>query len=155
MSAQYLTFMIDQQTYGVQIASIREINRISDITKVPEAQPFVAGVMNLRGKVIPVVSLRLRMKLPDLETTRETCTIVVDTASGQVGVIVDAVKSVVSLEADKVDETPISQGDRTYIVGIGRTEMGMVMILDIDKCLDSVVATLSQETQSVSAETAA
>ena len=138
MSTQYLTFLIDRQVYGIEISAIREINRISEITKLPEAPSHVSGVMNLRGKVIPVVSLRLRMKLSEVESTKETCTIVVDTNAGQVGFVVDGVQSVMSLESSDVDGTPVHQGDRSYIRGIGRIESGMVILIDIEKCLGDV-----------------
>ncbi|WP_413944294.1 chemotaxis protein CheW [Bdellovibrio sp. HCB-162] len=137
MIDQYLTFTVDKQNYGVQISAIREINRISEITKVPEAPAYVAGVMNLRGKVIPVVTLRLRMKLAETDVTKETCTIVVETKAGQVGVIVDSVSSVINLDKKDVDETPVPQGDENYIIGVGKLENGMVLLVDIEKCLGS------------------
>ncbi|MNJ94699.1 Chemotaxis protein CheW [compost metagenome] len=135
MSDQYLTFTVDKQAYGIQISAIREINRISEITKVPEAPAHVAGVMNLRGKVIPVIEMRLRMKLSAGDITKETCTIVVETKAGQVGVIVDSVSSVLSLNDKDIDQTPISQGESTYIVGVGKLEGSMIMLIDIEKCL--------------------
>lgn len=140
MIDQYLTFTVDKQNYGIQISAVREINRISEITKVPEAPSYVAGVMNLRGKVIPVVTLRLRMKLADTDVTKETCTIVVETQAGQVGVIVDSVSSVINLDKKDVDETPVQQGSENYIIGIGKLEAGMVLLVDIEKCLGSEVA---------------
>lgn len=140
MNDQYLTFTVDKQAYGIVISAIREINRISEITKVPEAPTHVAGVMNLRGKVIPVVDLRLRMKLAAGEITKETCTIVVETQAGQVGVIVDAVSSVQSLNEEDIDQTPISQGQGNYIVGVGKLENTMIMLIDIEKCLGAEAA---------------
>lgn len=137
MSKQYLTFTVDSQSYGIPISTIREINRISEITKVPESPMHVAGLMNLRGKVIPVVSLRLRMGMMDSTVTKETCTIVVDTRSGQVGIVVDSVSSVISLDDSDIDPTPVSQGHQKYIHGIGKLENKLLMLIDIEKCLGS------------------
>ncbi len=135
MTNQYLTFSINKQNYGIQISAIREINRISEITSVPEAPSYVAGVMNLRGKVIPVVTLRLRMQLPPSDVTKETCTIVVETSGGQIGVIVDSVSSVINLDSENIDPTPVQQQEKNYVVGIGKLDVGMVMLVDIEKCL--------------------
>src|SRR4051794_20245968 len=76
---QYLTFVLNNRAYGVPIGTVREINRVSDITPVPQTATFVAGVMNLRGKVIPVVNLRLKLGMPQIEHTKETCIIVIET----------------------------------------------------------------------------
>lgn len=135
MIDQYLTFSINRQNYGIKISAIREINRISEITQIPEAPPYVAGVMNLRGKVIPVVTMRLRMNLAEAETTKETCTIVVETRAGQIGVIVDSVSSVINLDNKDIDSTPVQQQQENYVVGIGKLENSMVMLVDIEKCL--------------------
>lgn len=135
---QYLTFMVDQQSYGIPISSIREINRVSEITRIPESPEHVAGLMNLRGKVIPVVTLRARMSLSRVENTKETCTIVVETSGGQVGVIVDAVRSVINLEKKDIDESPVQQTTTNYVFAVGKVDSTMVMLLDIEKCLGAM-----------------
>jgi purine-binding chemotaxis protein CheW len=135
--AQYLTFRIDGQEYGLPIHLVREINRISEITKVPEVPTYVAGVMNLRGKVIPVVNLRLRMSFEAAAYTKETCIIVVDASVGQVGLIVDSVNSVLNLDNAQVDHSPVATDKSSYIEGIGKLENGMLMILDIHRCLEN------------------
>ncbi|MEN0059019.1 MAG: chemotaxis protein CheW [Bdellovibrio sp.] len=140
MTDQYLTFSVDKQNYGIQIGAVREINRISEITRIPEAPSYVAGVMNLRGRVIPVVTLRLRMKLAETEVTKETCTIVVETKAGQVGIIVDSVSSVINLDQENIDESPVQQGDENYIIGVGKLDDGMIMLVDIEKCLGSEIS---------------
>src|SRR5690606_10170186 len=95
---QYLTFKLQNLSYGVGIENVREINRMSEIATVPEAPKFVAGVMNLRGKVITVVDLRKRLDMPEAEATKETCIIVVEAEIGHVGVIVDSVQAVIHLQ---------------------------------------------------------
>src|SRR4051812_5909453 len=100
---QYLTFMLNTQAYGVPIGSVREINRVVEITVVPQTPFFVAGVMNLRGRVIPVVDLRLRFNFPATPHTRHTCIIVVEGTQGQFGAIVDSVIGVVDFADNQIE----------------------------------------------------
>ena len=88
---QYLTFVLQGQTFGVPIETVREINRVTEIAPVPKTHPCVAGVMNLRGKVIPVIDLRLMLGMPSAAHTKETCVVVIESKEGQIGATVDAV----------------------------------------------------------------
>ncbi|WP_413584179.1 chemotaxis protein CheW [Bdellovibrio sp. HCB274] len=135
MTAQYLTFIVDGQIFGLPIEKIREINSISDITKVPNAPPHVVGVMNLRGKIIPVADLNLRLNGSQTVNSKETCTIVVDFGSGQVGLIVDAVNSVTDIEEASIDRNPVNQEGRNYISGVAPIDSKLVLLMDIDSCL--------------------
>ena len=135
MNNQYLTFTVNKQTYGLPIARIREINRISEITPVPDSAPHVVGVMNLRGRVIPVADLRLRFNSSDAATTKETCTVVVEVQTKHVGIIVDSVSSVIVLEEKDIDRSPIAQEGQHYVIGVGNFENMMILLLDIDACL--------------------
>jgi len=140
-AGQYLTFQLAGQPYGLPIASVREINRMSDIAPVPHAAPFVAGVMNLRGKVIPVVDLRLKFGLAATPATKETCIIVIECDHGQIGMIVDAVSGVIELTAGQIEPPPVL-GDAdtlSFIIGMGKADDKVVVLVD-------TVAALSRET---------
>lgn len=134
--SKFLTFCLNQRTYGVDIQCVREINRVSDITPVPQTPSHVAGVMNLRGKIIPVVSLRLRLGMQDGTQTRETCIIVIDTEQGQVGMIVDSINGVVDIRDQDV-ESPRTGNEtgKSDILGLGKLENQVIVLLDIVRCL--------------------
>lgn len=137
---QYLTFVLKSQAYGVPIGTVREINRVTDITTVPQTPSFVAGVMNLRGKVIPVVDLRLKFGFESAAHTRQTCIIVIEGEAGQVGMIVDSVSGVIDLVAAQIDPPPV-MGDESklgFVMGIGKVENNVLILVDI-------VQTLSKE----------
>lgn len=132
---QYLTFKLQNLSYGVGIENVREINRMSEIAAVPEAPGFVAGVMNLRGKVITVVDLRKRLDMPVAEITKETCIIVVESEIGHVGVIVDSVQAVIQLQDAQIDDSPISEDEYSFVKAIGKMDDHLVMLIDIYRCL--------------------
>lgn len=132
---QYLTFKLQNLSYGVGIENVREINRMSEIAAVPEAPDFVAGVMNLRGKVITVVDLRKRLDMPVAEVTKETCIIVVESEIGHVGVIVDSVQAVIQLQDSQIDDSPISEDEYSFVKAIGKMDDHLVMLIDIFRCL--------------------
>lgn len=136
-AGQYLTFRLTDRPYGVPIASVREINRIGDIAPVPQAPAFVAGVMNLRGKVIPVVNLRAKFGFADAAHTKETCIIVIEGRDGQVGVIVDSVAGVVELSHEMIEPAP-QMGDMSkvdFVIGMGKQENGVIILVDAELAL--------------------
>lgn len=129
---QYLTFSLQDRPYGVPIETIREINRMSDIAVVPRAPEHVAGVINLRGKVIPVVTLRCLFGFADAGYTKSTCIIVIEGRHGQVGVIVDAVNGVVELGAAQIDAPP-DLGEMArfgFVIGVGKAEQSVTILID-------------------------
>jgi purine-binding chemotaxis protein CheW len=136
-AGQYLTFHLADRPYGVPIASVREINRIGDIAPVPQAPAFVAGVMNLRGKVIPVVNLRNKFGFSDTTHTRQTCIIVIEGQDGQVGVIVDSVAGVVELASEMIEPPPQMGEVRRvdFVLGMGKQESGVIILVDAVKAL--------------------
>lgn len=136
---QYLTFVLSQQLYGVPIGAIREINRMSEITPVPKTPSFVAGVMNLRGKVIPVVNLRKKLNFEPIETTKETCIIVIEAFDGQVGMIVDSVSGVIELASNQIEPTPNLGNlvDTEFVLGMGKIENKVIVLIDIVKVLSN------------------
>ncbi len=136
---QYLTFVLNSQSYGVPIGTVREINRLSEITPVPKTPVFVAGVMNLRGKVIPVVNLRLKLGFVQTEHTKETCIIVIETLVGQVGMIVDSVRGVIELVSNQIEPTPNlgNSSETEFVMGMGKLENSVIILIDIVKALSA------------------
>ena len=134
---QYMSFVLNSQSYAVAISIVREINRVADITSVPQTPAFVAGVMNLRGKVISVVDLRLKFGLAAVERTRETCIIVIEGDSGQVGMIVDSASGVLVLNAEQIEPAPVmgNADDLSFVRGMGKVENTVLILVDIVSAL--------------------
>jgi purine-binding chemotaxis protein CheW len=130
---QYLTFQLQNEQYGVPIETVREINRVVEITPVPRTPEYVKGVMNLRGKIIPVVNLRVKFGMNAQEHTRDTCIIVLDTEIGQVGMIVDSVKEVVDLADNQIEPSPVLGNEETmsFVRGMGKVENRVIILVDI------------------------
>lgn len=136
---KYLTFGLAEENYGLEILRVQEIVGMLPVTRVPRLPAFVAGVVNLRGRIIPVVDLRLAFGLPSSAMDERTCIIVVRVHKGDgtgavMGVIVDEVSDVGDLAADEIEETPEfgSAIDTSFIKGVGRLEGRVVLLLDID-----------------------
>ncbi|MEA3334136.1 MAG: chemotaxis protein CheW [Pseudomonadota bacterium] len=140
---KYLSFHLADELYGLDILKVREIIGIQEVTKVPGAEEYLIGVINLRGKVIPVADLRKRFVLSAREYDVRTCIIVVEIAgeAGPVsmGVVVDAVDAVVNLRDDQIENAPVfsSEISRDCIKGLGKLEDKVVIILDIDRVCSS------------------
>ncbi len=134
---QYLTFFLKSQSYGVPIAAVREINQLSDIVQIPKTPSFVMGVMNLRGKVIPVVDLRMKFGMGKTPHTKETCIIVIETELGQVGAVVDAVSEVVDLTAEQIGPPPIlgEEKELAFVKGIGKLNETVIVLVDVVNAL--------------------
>lgn len=135
--SKYLTFRLGSEEYGLEIMKVREIIGVMEITRVPRMPEFVRGVINLRGKVIPVVDLRLKFGMAAREDTVETCIIVVDLGDLIMGVVVDNVSEVMDIPEDSIEETP-SFGVRInteFILGIGKAKGKVIILLDIHKAL--------------------
>jgi purine-binding chemotaxis protein CheW len=138
---QILTFVMGNETYGVEILRVREIRGWTAVTPIPQAPPHVLGVLNLRGSIVPVVDLRLRFELERAEYTKVTVIIVlsVHTQVGrrEVGVVVDGVSDVVDISADDVHQAPaLGSGYSTdYIRGLADVADRMVVLIDIDRLI--------------------
>ncbi|MDY6822679.1 MAG: chemotaxis protein CheW [Thermodesulfobacteriota bacterium] len=139
---KYLTFQLAEEEYGIGIMKIKEIIGMMPITSVPRTPDFIKGVVNLRGKVIPVTDLRLKLGMDEVEVTDRTCIIVTEiqgkTTSAQMGIVVDAVCEVLNVKAEEVADTPEfgTTIDTAYILGIAKMDDGGVKILlDIDRIL--------------------
>jgi len=140
---KYLTFSLADEEYGIGILKIKEIIGMMPITTVPQTPEFVKGVINLRGKVIPVVDLRLRFGMKAIDYTERTCIIVVEIEgeSGVVliGIVVDAVSEVLNIKGEDVEETPTfgTKLNTDYILGMAKMEGGVKILLDIDRVLSA------------------
>ena len=132
-----VTFSIDEEEFGVNILKVQEIIRIMEITRVPRSPEFVEGVINLRGRVIPIVDLRRRFGLAAIAHDKDTRIIVIELNSLVVGFIVDAVSEVLRIPADTVEPTPpVAAGvDSEYISGVGKLQDRLLILLDLDKLL--------------------
>ena len=134
---KYLTFGLAEETYGLEILKVREIMGLMDITAVPRTPDFVKGVINLRGKVIPVVDLRLKFGMVEAEHTEKTCIIVVQVGTVEMGILVDKVSEVLNIVAGEIEDTP-SFGvsvNTDFILGMGKTNGKVTILLDISKVL--------------------
>jgi purine-binding chemotaxis protein CheW len=134
---KYLTFFLDDEEYGLEILKVQEIIGLMPITRVPRAPHFLKGVVNLRGKVIPVVDLRLKFGMAEAETTDLTCIIVVQAGGVLSGLLVDRVSEVVDLATTDVAETPDfgASVDTDYIRGMGKSGERVTILLEIDRVL--------------------
>jgi len=138
---KYLTFALGNEEYSVPVLKVREIIKIMDITAVPQVPEYVKGVVNLRGKVIPVVDLRLKFGFPAQDYTERTCIIVVEvalaTGARMMGIIVDHVSEVLNVAAEQIEQTP-EFGDEIqtdYMKGIAKVQGQVKILLDLDRVL--------------------
>lgn len=143
VGGKYLTFILGDETHGIGILKVQEIIGVMDVTKVPKAPSFVRGVINLRGKVIPVIDLRLKFEMEGREDTERTCIIVLqvqrDDDQVVMGVIVDEVSEVLQIKSEEI-EPPPSFGagvDTDFLLGVGKVEKLVIMLLDVDRVLSS------------------
>lgn len=134
LGGKYLTFLLDHEEHGLEILKVREIIGIMDITKVPQTPSFVRGVINLRGKVIPVIDLRLKFGLSPKEYDDQTCIIVVDVGM-LMGIIVDTVQEVHNIPAADIEPPPQlgTHVNTSFILGMGKVKDDVKILLDIDK----------------------
>ena len=136
LGGKYLTFLLAGEEYGLEILKVREIIGLMDITRVPQTPDFVEGVINLRGKVIPVVDLRTKFGLERAEYNEETCVIVVD-VDMLMGIIVDTVQEVHNIPEADIEPPPRlgASVDTSFVLGMGKVKDGVKILLDIDKVL--------------------
>ncbi|MBI5581083.1 MAG: purine-binding chemotaxis protein CheW [Deltaproteobacteria bacterium] len=148
---KYLTFSLASEEYGISILRIKEIIGMMPITSVPQTPEYIKGVVNLRGKVIPVMDLRLRFGMPVMGYTERTCIIVVEISGQagmlQVGVVVDAVSEVLNVKSEDIAPTPSfgTQLNTDYILGMAKMDGGIKILLDITRVLSSEDAMLLAE----------
>ena len=147
---KYLTFRIASEDYGIAIANVTEIIGIQSITEIPEMPDHIKGVINLRGKVIPVMDVRIRFKLAPREYDERTCIVVVEIDGTSIGLVVDTVNEVADIPEDQVEPPPKSKRKGgNYIQGIGKIGKEVKILLDINKILyEEELGTISEAVQS-------
>ncbi len=155
----YLTFVLADEEYGLEILKVREIIGYMDITAVPQTPDYVRGVINLRGQIVPVVDLRAKFGIESAETTRETAIIVVETTQNnhkfRTGIVVDHVQEVLDIAGENIEETPqFGPAVRTdFILGMGKVGDSVKILLDIDKALaETDLAAIGEVAQQNAAE---
>lgn len=137
-----LTFSLGAEEYGVSIMKVKELIGIMDITPVPKTPSFIKGVINLRGKIIPVMDLRVKFGMDEQEYNDRTCVMVVEIilkgTSRTIGIVIDSVSEVVNMDGSQIEPPPEygSIVDKEAILGIGKIKEGVIIILDIDKLFD-------------------
>ena len=140
---KYLTFTLAKEDYGIGIRKIKEIIGMMPVTPVPRTPEFVKGVINLRGKIIPVVDLRLRFGMVEMDYTERTCIVVVEIESQAgvltTGIVVDSVSEVLNIKAESIEDAPAFGAgvDTHYILGMAKVEGRVKILLDIDQVLRS------------------
>jgi purine-binding chemotaxis protein CheW len=137
MEQQLVIFELGEEKFGVNIAAVESIIKMQALTKVPHAPGFVEGVTNLRGVVLPVIDLRRRFGMLTQEATKETRIVVVNLEGIKVGMVVDSVSEVLTIEDKSVEPTPpmVSTVDSAFIVGIAKIEHQLVILLELEKVL--------------------
>lgn len=137
LAGKYLNFRLDEKYYAFPLLKVREIIRLTDITPVPRTSEYIRGIINLRGKIIPVFDLRRRFGIHPIPDTSISCIIVVDVDDIEVGVVVDSVAQVAVFSSDEIERAPaFSQNEQTnYILGIGKCPSYVTLLLDIQYLL--------------------
>jgi purine-binding chemotaxis protein CheW len=134
---KFLTFSLGNESYGIEILYVTEIVGIQPITEVPELPEYIKGIINLRGKIIPVMDVRLRFKKSSVDYNDRTCIVVIDIKDISIGMIVDTVAEVLSIPEHEIVPPPdINKGGKKYMKGIGKTGSEVILILDCEKLLD-------------------
>jgi purine-binding chemotaxis protein CheW len=136
---QLVSFNIGEEEFGVDILQVQEINRMVEVTRVPNAPEYVDGVINLRGKVIPIIDLRRRFGMPRKEKDKNTRIIVVELNAKVLGFVVDAVSEVLRIPKSVTEQPPsiVAGIDAEYITAIGKLENRLLILLDLDRVLNT------------------
>jgi len=142
-SATYLTFQLDEEIFAADVQNVHEVLDFTTITKIPAAPDFMRGIINLRGRVVPVVDMRLKFGMPETEQTQSTCIIVMDVGINKekmiIGALADSVQDVLEFNSDQIEPPPrfgaLSQTD--FIQGIGKRDNRFIIILNFDRVFSS------------------
>ena len=139
LEGKFLTFILGDEIYGIEILKAREIIGLMEITTVPQTPDYMKGVINLRGKVIPVIDLRMKFAMQEEEHTQETCVIVVEVNGTSIGLIVDSVSEVSDINGADIEDSPsFGQGiDTSFIMGLGKVKEEIIVLLDIETVLST------------------
>ena len=150
-SEQYVTFSLGEELFGVEVARTREILSLTPVTKVPQTPGYLLGVINLRGQVVPVVDMRLKLGMPAAEETEDTCIIVIEVqVDGEaivVGALADAVREVLEIRDDQIEPPPRlgTKLNTEFINGMGKVDEQFMILLNIDRVFNSEELALVQD----------
>jgi len=143
---QLVSFHVGGEEFGLDILRVQEIIRIQPLTRVPNSPDFVDGVINLRGKVIPVIALRKRFGLPDQANDKQTRIVVIEVNGNVLGFIVDSVSEVLRIPADTVEPPPrLGKVEREYVSGVGKLNDRLLILLDVDRLMSESDQSIIQE----------
>lgn len=136
-SQQTVVFKLGEESYGIDIFRVHEIIRLREITPIPRTEGHIRGLVNLRGNTIPVIDLSTRLNLPVSEQSDNTRIIVVESDKGNIGLIVDAVSEVITLQSEQIEPTPplIIDGNNEFVKSVARRNEKLITLLDLDKSL--------------------
>ena len=140
---QFFTFMLEKEIFAIDISQIREVLEYTQITKVPQTPDMMKGVINLRGSVVPVIDMRLKFGMGEIEKTVDTCIVIIeillDGDNTLIGALVDSVKEVMDLDSDHIEPAPKigTQLNTDYIRGMGKHDEQFIIILDINRIFSS------------------
>jgi purine-binding chemotaxis protein CheW len=134
VSTKFVTFFLGVEEYALPIVQVQEINRVAEITRVPNCPDHVRGVVNLRGRILPVIELKRRLNLGETTVTRESRIVVVEHGTKVLGLMVDRVAQVLNIYSEQMDEVPeeVVQVQRNFIKAVGKIEGRMIILLDLD-----------------------
>ncbi|MEH6348344.1 MAG: chemotaxis protein CheW [Bermanella sp.] len=134
---QWVTFRLDNETYGINVMQVQEVLRYSEIAPVPGAPPYVLGIINLRGNVVTVIDTRLRFGLAQTETSDQTRIVIIETGNQVVGIMVDAVAEVVYLRQSEIETTPNVGNEETakFIQGVCHKNEELLILVDLEKMM--------------------
>ncbi len=134
---QVVSFALGSEEYGVDIAQVQEINRMIAVTRVPQAPPFMEGVINLRGRLIPIVDLRTRFGMERAEHTKNTRIVVTEIGSKRLGMVVDSVSEVLRIPVEQIEDAPdlVAGVDTEYIRGVGKLDDRLIILLDLGRVI--------------------
>lgn len=139
-SKQYIMLRFDSEQYGIDIAYIDNIVRLQPITRVPHTQPYFLGIINLRGEIIPVISMRKKFDLPDKENTNATRILILKLeGNSKIGILVDEVREVVTLDEDEIEKFTSDVSDaRAYLTGVGKYNNTLISLLSIPALISDI-----------------
>jgi len=138
---KYVTFFLEGEEYALPISQVQEIKRVGEITRVPNAPEHVKGVMNLRGRIVPVIELKKRLQLGEALVDKDSRIVVVEHGPKVLGLMVDRVAQVLNIGSEQIDKAPeeVVQVDENYIRGVGKMDERMVILLDLDRIVGKEV----------------
>jgi purine-binding chemotaxis protein CheW len=136
---QVVSFALGSEEYGVDIAQVQEINRMVTVTHVPQAAQFMEGVINLRGRLIPIIDLRTRFGMERAERTKNTRIVVTEIGSKRLGMVVDSVSEVLRIPVEQIEDAPdlVAGVDTEYIRGVGKLDDRLIILLDLGRVISA------------------